>query len=136
MGNDGFALGRQLIDQSADPHLVVGVGSFERSNFLSHNALKLTRTAKGAFDTLGQCSDFSAHRIGDRADAPFADGCRFGQRVGGVRHRARRQTEFGRTPRKGRERPEAHDGKCDQREQTDQRRAGEDIPQIVHGRQV
>ncbi len=60
------ALMGDILQQRADAHLVVGIGAFERGDFVGDQGLEFARARNGAFDAIAHGGDLAADRLADR----------------------------------------------------------------------
>ena len=97
------ALMRDVLQQRADTHLVVAVGTFQRRHFVGDEALQLAGARNRAFDTVAHRRDFAADRLshGHHGIAGGAFGLREADRD--LRHRLRDQAQFLAAPRQARQ---------------------------------
>ena len=67
MGDDGFALAAEAIDQGADARLVLGIGALDLVDFGVDQRLELDGARQRALDAFAHGRDFAAHGLADRS---------------------------------------------------------------------
>ena len=113
--HDGLALVREIVDQSTDAPLVVGVGAFERRDFGAHERLEFAGARERALDAVAHRGDLAADGLRERDDLLGGDRFRLGEPDGDLAHRTRGQAHFLGAPRDDGEQEEEGDG-ADERE--------------------
>ena len=69
MPDDRLALGAELLDEIAHPHLVVAIAAFERADFGMNERFELGGAGDGALDAFVHRRDLAANRLADAHDA-------------------------------------------------------------------
>ena len=114
--DNGFALGRKIVDQCAQTHFILIVSCFNRCDFRMNDGFKLGRTRNSAFDPVTHSRHFAAnglrkiengiggHRLGfDHAHGHFGHGLRnslhflgAARQIGDTEHGRNRQSKANR----------------------------------------
>ena len=63
VGDDGFPLGDQFLDQGADADLVVGIGPLQRGDLAADQGLQLAGPGERTLDAVADRGDFPAHGL-------------------------------------------------------------------------
>ena len=88
------ALVRQILQQSADPDLVVAVGALERGHLVAHHCFEFARPRQRPLDAVAHGRDFTADRLSDGDDRFACNTLWFGKPHGDLRHRLRDQPQL------------------------------------------
>ncbi|MGZ2372439.1 hypothetical protein ACVI3U_000342 [Sinorhizobium medicae] len=113
MADDRFALETKLLDERADPQLVIAVAALECADFRMHKRFEFGCPGYGALYALVHRRDFAAHGLADRHDAVRGIGLRFSEPHRDLSHGARCAAQFLGSRDHDREGEEEHDGQGD-----------------------
>ena len=84
VGDDGFALAGQFLDQGAHARFIVGIGAFERGDLVVDHHFEFAGARQGALEAIAEGVDFAADGLADRGDFFGRGGLGFGETDGGV----------------------------------------------------
>ena len=79
MADQGFALGDDAVDQAAHARFVVGIGAFQRRDFVVDEAFEFGSAGQRALDAVADGRDLAAHGLADADDAIARHGLRLGK---------------------------------------------------------
>ena len=108
--HDRLALVREIVDQSADATLVIGVGAFERRDFGAYERFEFAGARERALDAVAHRSDLAADRLRQRDHLFGRDRLGLGETHGDLAHGARGQAHLLRSARDDGEQEEEGDG--------------------------
>ncbi len=94
MADQGFALGDDAVDQAAHARFVVGIGAFQRGDFVVHEAFEFGSARQRTLDAVADGGDLAAHGLADADDAVARHRLRLGQPQRDFRHGLADQTQF------------------------------------------
>ncbi len=92
------ALTGEILQQPADPHLVVAIGAFERCHLVLHQSFELAGARQRPLDAVAHGRDFAADGLADGDDGIPRHALGLGEPHGDPRHRLRDQPELLRPP--------------------------------------
>ena len=117
VGDDGFALAGQFLDQGAHARFIVGIGAFERGDLVVDHHFEFAGAREGALEAIAERVDFAANGLADRGDLFGRGGFGFGETDRGVRHGGRGVAQVLRTADQrgdGKEGEDRDDGERDE----------------------
>ena len=88
------ALMGDILQQRADPHLVVAVGALERRDFVGDQGFQFAGARDGAFDAVAHRRDFAADRLADGHHRVAGRALGLGKADRDLRHRLRDHAQF------------------------------------------
>ncbi len=88
------ALMGDVLQKSADPHLVVAVGALERRDLVGDQGFEFAGARDGAFDAVAHRRDFAADRLADGDHGIAGGALRFRKADCNLRHRLRDHAHF------------------------------------------
>ena len=89
IGDHGFALAGQFLDQGAHARFIVGIGAFERGDLVVDHHFEFAGARQGALEAIAQRVDFAAHGLADRGDLLGRGGFGLGEADRGLGHGGR-----------------------------------------------
>ena len=95
------ALMGDVLQQGADPHLVVAVGALKGCDFVGDKGFKFAGACDRPFDTVAHRRDFTADRLTDRYHRVAGGALGFGKADGNLRHRLGDHPQFLAAPGQG-----------------------------------
>ena len=115
------ALMRDVLQQRADAHFVVGIGAFQRRDFVGDQRFQFARARDRALDAVAHRRDLAADGLADRHHGVACGGFGIGEAHRDLRHRLRDHAQFLAAPGEAREEIEQQHRREEQR-----RKAGDD----------
>ena len=109
MGDHGFALAAETVDQRADAGVVLGIGAFDLVDFGVDQRFELDGARQRALDAFAHGRDFAAHGLADHHDAVLGQVFRLGEAERHFGHRLGGHAHFLRAAHHGGEGPEQDD---------------------------
>ena len=109
------ALVRDVLQQRADAHFVVGIGAFQRRDFVGDQRFQLARARNRTLDAVAHRGDLAADGLADRHHGVACGGFRVGEAHRDLRHRLRDHSQFLAAPGQAREEIEQQHRREEQR---------------------
>ena len=109
------ALMGDVLQQRADPHLVVGIGAFQRRDFVGDQGFQFARARNRALDAVAHRGDFAPDRLADGHHGIARRALGLGETNCDLRHRLRDHPQFLAAPGKVRQEIEQQDRRKEQR---------------------
>ena len=109
------ALVGDILQQRADPHFVVGVGAFQRRDFVGDQGFEFAGARDGALDAVAHRRDLAADRLADRDHRVAGGALGLGEADRDLRHRLRDHAQFLAAPGEAREEIEQQHRREEQR---------------------
>ncbi len=125
------ALMGDILQQRADPHLVVGIGALERGDFIGNQGFEFAGARNRALDAVAHRRDFAADRLTDGHHRVAGRSLRLGKTDRHLRHRLRDHPHFLAAPGKAGEEVEQHHRHAEQGDKTGQH---QDAAALAHRR--
>ena len=94
IGENGFALAGQLVDQRAHAPLVIGKGALQIGDLGPHQGFKFAGPRQGALNAIAHGGDLAPDRLGERDHLLGGDGLGFGEAQRDFGHRAGGRAHF------------------------------------------
>ncbi|MGY3034801.1 hypothetical protein ACVIIV_003971 [Bradyrhizobium sp. USDA 4354] len=112
------ALMRDVLEQGADAHLVVGIGAFECGDLVGDQRLELAGARDRALDAVAHRRDLAADGLTDGDHGIGGRAFRLGEADRDLRHRLRDHAHFLAAPDEAGEEVEQHDRREEHRDET------------------
>ncbi len=115
------ALMRDILQQGANPHFVVGIGALQRRYFIGDQGFQFAGARDRALDAVAHGRDFAADRLADGHHGIAGGALGLGEADGDLRHRLGDHPQFLAAPGKAGQEIEQQHGREKQRDEAGQR---------------